>query len=305
MRVRSGLVGQRQQIHHQHGMLGVVVRHAHRLIDDRQLARTLLLRHRDPALDVAQRVEILVQLHLVARPDEAHEPLQLIADRIEDAPVAPHPGAARLGIRAAGGAEELLEHGARVVLDRERRGRRAPGDRVRVGAARTAVAVAHHRVRLDAELERGNLRLLRQLPRRHLVHRHRVEHVGAVRDLERHAGQERSRGARVVSAALDEVGRLVVEAADQQHPVPVLVERLQGRRELSGLERLLLLGEPVRHRHAVRDVENPEPADGRRGGPADRGQRRHHAVQQGQRNRGAESAQHRTARQRLLGDEHP
>ena len=61
-------------------------------------------------------------------------------------------------------------------------------------------------------------------PRRDLIHRHRREDVGAGGDLERHAGQERAGRARVIAAALDQVGRFVGEAAAQQHPV---LERLR------------------------------------------------------------------------------
>ena len=80
-----GLVGQREQVHHQLGVLGVVGRHADRLLDHRQLARVLLLGHLDAALDVAHRLEILVDLRLVLRPEGAAQPPDLVADEIEDA----------------------------------------------------------------------------------------------------------------------------------------------------------------------------------------------------------------------------
>ena len=179
-----------------------------------------------------QRVQVLVQLHLVARTDDPSQILQLRTHRVQNAAVAPQARPARFRVGAAAGAEQPLEHRARIVLDRQRGGRSPPRDGVRVGAARTAVAVAHHRVRLDAELQRGDLGLLRELPRRHLVHRHRRVDVGAVGDLERHPRQESTGGPRVVAAALHQVRRLVVEPAAQQHTVLHAVERLQRRRQV-------------------------------------------------------------------------
>ena len=58
------------------------------------------------------------------------------------------------------------------------------------------------------------------------------------------------------------------------------------------------------HRHAVRDVDEPEPP-GRRGRrPRQRRERRHHRIQQRQGHRRAQSPQHRPPRERLLRDDH-
>ena len=83
-----GLVGQRQQVHHQLGVLGVIGRHADRLLDHRQLARVLRFGHLDAALDVAHRLEVLVDLRLVLRAEGAPQPPDLVADEIEDAAIA-------------------------------------------------------------------------------------------------------------------------------------------------------------------------------------------------------------------------
>ena len=143
-------------------------------------------------------------------------------------PIQPRPG-----VGAPGRPEQPLEDGARIVLDRQRRRRRAPRDRVRIGAARAAVAGAEHRVRFDPELERRQLRLLRELRRGDLIHRHRREHVGPRGDLERHAGQERAGGSRVIAAALHQVRGFVGQPAAEQHPVAVLRERRQRRRQVA------------------------------------------------------------------------
>ena len=149
-----------------------------------------------------------VSLTLSCGPIDLAEARRFAGDEIEDAAVALDARLPRRRVGAAGRAEQPLEHRARIVLDRQRRRRRAPGDGVGVGAARPAVAGAEHRIRLDAELDRRQLRVLLQFTRGDLIHRDRRQHVGAGGDLERHAGQERARRSRVIAAALDEVGGL-------------------------------------------------------------------------------------------------
>ena len=224
--------------------------------------------------------------------------------RSSDAPVAPHPRQPRRRVSAAAGAEQPLEHRARVVLDRQRGGRRPPRDGVGIGigAARTAVAVPDHRVRLDAQLERRQLGFLLQLAGRDLVHRDRIGDVGPVRHLVGHAGQEGAGRPGVVAAALDEVGRFVVEAAADHHPLPERLERAQGRRQALQLP-LLMSRVPVGHRHPVRHVEHAEALDRRGGGPALRRQGRDHAVEQREGHGGAETAQDGAAGQMGAGDE--
>ena len=74
------------------------------------------------------------------------------------------------GSRAAAVAEQPFEHRARIVFHRQRRGRAAPRDRVGVGAAEADVA-RPGLPRFERELERGELRLLAELRRHHLVDR--------------------------------------------------------------------------------------------------------------------------------------
>ena len=253
-------------------------------------------------LDVAQGLEILIQLELVARTDDLFETFQLVAYEIENAAVALHPGKPHLGVGASARAEHPLEDRAWIVLDRQRCGGRPPGDRVGVGAACATVTVAEHRVRLDAELERGDLGLFRQLPRRDLVHGHRVRHIGAVGDLVGHTGQEGAGRPRVVSPALDQVGRLIIEPTADQHLVLERLQRPQGWWQLA--ERSFGRGIPIGHRHAVGHIKHTEACDRRRGGPALCGQCRHHAIEERQGQRGAETTQDGPARQVRLGDEH-
>ena len=200
-------------------MGGVVVRDAHGLVDQRQLPRALQLGGADAPLDVPHRIDVLGYLGPVARPQDPLQALQLGQNGVDDGPVAFEPGQPRGRIRAAAGTEQALEDGAGIPLDGQRRGRRPPRDGVRVGAARAPIAGAHHRIRLDAELQRRELRLPGELARGHLVHRHRRVHIGAGRQLERGRGQERARRSRVIAAPFHEVRRLVGQTAQEQHPV--------------------------------------------------------------------------------------
>ena len=177
-------------------------------------------------------------------------------------------------------AEQALEHRARVVLDRQRRRRRAPrrwcwcrrssrrrrrsrasrSTRCRARATPSCVSFASSWRRSDPSTPSRST-------------------SAPDGELERHAGQERAGRSRVVAAALDAVRRLVGEAAAQQHPILERGQRPQRRRQLA--ERPFGLREPVRHRHAVRHVEDAEPPHRRRRRLAMRGQRRHHAVEHG------------------------
>jgi hypothetical protein len=57
-----------QQVEHQLGVLGVLCRHAHRLLDGRQLTLPLGFGGLNAALDVANGIEVLVNLSAIARP---------------------------------------------------------------------------------------------------------------------------------------------------------------------------------------------------------------------------------------------
>ena len=115
-----------------------------RLLDDRQLRGALLLGLLDAPLDVAHRLQVLGQLRAVAaRPGRACSAATLVASpksRMLRSCLEPRQPRRRIGAVAA--AEQPLEHRARVVLHRQRRRRRAPGDRVGVRAAVAGVARA-------------------------------------------------------------------------------------------------------------------------------------------------------------------
>src|SRR5205823_12440748 len=77
-------------------------------------------------------------------------------------------------------AEQPLEDNPRVVLGRKRRGRRAPRQRIQVGAAVTVLALSAEEVEVDRELERWEYGLLSQLRCGDLIDRDTVPHVGAL-----------------------------------------------------------------------------------------------------------------------------
>ena len=252
--------------------------------------------------DVAHRVEVLGELEAVAGPEGAAEGVGLAGDEVEDAAVLPQAGEPRLDVGAVGGPEQPFEDGARVVLHRERGGRGAPRDGVDVGATVALVAGSEDLDRVDGELERRELGLLPERARRDLVHRGAGLDVGPLGLLDVHAGQPRRRGAGVVAdaLALARDGDLVGEAA--QH-VDVLAHRGEGLEDGGELERAgRARRRPRAHLDAVGDVDRAEAADrGGRGVPG-RGEGRHHAVEERQRERGAEAAEHGAAGQCLLRD---
>jgi hypothetical protein len=130
--------------------------------------RALLLRILDALLDVAHRFEVFVEFHPVASAQRSREPAHFLRHRVEDA--AGLADVRQPFSRGAAVAEQPLEHDPRVVFHRQRRGRRPPGDRVRVLAAVAPVAGAcAHIARFEGQLERGELRLLPELLRDHLI----------------------------------------------------------------------------------------------------------------------------------------
>ena len=118
----------------------------------------------DPALDVANGVEVLGEPAVVGRAE------RLAAD-------GPRPGRTessmlrslvhlREPLRGAVALpEQAAEHFPRIGLDRQRRRRRPPRQRVHVGAAVAVVAVAHEVDRLERQLQRGQRRVLRRISR--------------------------------------------------------------------------------------------------------------------------------------------
>ena len=196
-----GLVGQRQQVHHQLGVLAVVARHADRLIDDRQLPGALLLGHLDAPLGVADRLEVLVELHLVARTDG-------LPRRSMSSPTKSRTLLSRV-IRSSRAAWSVLPL---VPNSRSNTARGSFSIGSGVVGVRQAIVFVYAQlappsqepsIAFDSMPSSSDASWVSSEFRRgHLVHRHRREHVGARRDLEGDAGQEGAGRSRVIAAAL-------------------------------------------------------------------------------------------------------
>ena len=285
------------QVEHQLQVVLEARRRALRLANLRQLQLALFLGALDPALGVAHRLGVLVQLQLVGRAELALQPGELAGDGVEQALVLAQPRLARRPLRAAAVAEDRFEHRPRVPLHRQRLRRAAPGDRVRVDAAQVAGAGAGVVRPVHGHLERGDLRLPREVPGQQLVHRHVADDLRLVAPAARHPRQERAGGAGV------DVVPARPESRQHGHLIAERRERLQDRRQLEA--RPLGRRSPVRHRHAVRDIERLEPVRrlARRAGGRRRGCRRHR-VEQRQRQRRAEPPEDGPPRQSLVNERH-
>ena len=224
----------------------------------------------------------------------------LLADRVEHAPLLAQPRQPRLRIRAGAVAEQALEHDARVVLRRQRRVLALPADRVRVGAGEPGVAGACRLAGLDRQLERRQLRLLARLLREDLIHRDAGVEPGLARR-RRDVGQEPRAGFRV-RAARPSGRRNALQAAQHEHLLAKRRQRAQRRRELVG--RAFGQRQVVLHDHAVGHVHDAEPVDRSGGRLLQRRERGHHAVEQRQRQHRAHAAQDGAPRYRLLRDDH-
>ena len=264
-------------------------RDADRLLDNRYVAVALLLGLLNPTLDVPNGVEILRELQLVARAEPSIESVRLVGHEVEDAAVLSDAGQPRLQVRAVGGAEQALEDRARTVFHRQRRRRRAPGDRVHVGAAITLVARAQYLDRIDRQLERRQLRFLAKRLRHDLIHRGAGADVGALGFLHVHAGQPGGCRTCMVAHpfALPGDGDVVGEPGQHVYLLHHRGEWLQHRREL---ERGARRGRrPGAHFDPVRHVDRAEASHRIRRRVADCRERRHHAVEQRQRQGGTET----------------
>ena len=157
------------------------------------------------------------------------------------------------------------------------------------------------RGRVDGELERAHGRARAEHIRGELVSRRRELHLDAgLRSIVSvHTREPGGRRARMVARAVAEVvGLRVVETADDREVLAQRRERPQHGRKLE------LRARPGRLEglvdDAVTDVDEAEP---RCPGRAVGGERRHHRVEQRQRERGSGAAQEGSTRQRLLAQE--
>src|SRR6185295_19768898 len=100
-----------------------------------------------PPFDVADGLEILLELALVAAAQRHAQPRETAGDVVEHALLVFEPGHARAGVGAVAIAEQPLEDRPRIDFGRQRAGRSTPRHR-HVGARITGVAIAGERLRL-------------------------------------------------------------------------------------------------------------------------------------------------------------
>ena len=157
-------------------------------------------------------------------------------------------------------------------------------------------------VRLQRELERGELGLLAERPRRDLVHRDADLEVGALRLLGVDAGQKRRLAARVIAAALAREPSACGSTGRSGRSTRSRNGASGSRIGVSSKPAPSVAGvpgSPLPDVHAVRQVDDAEPAHRVGGGLASADNRRHHAVEQRQRQRRAQTAEKRAARKML------
>ena len=134
-------------------------------------------------------------------------------------------------LRSGAVAEQAVENHARIDLHGKRRGGRAPGDRVHVGATEADVAGADQAAEiLGRQFERRQRRLLADLLRRDLVDGDAGANVRAVGALGVNAVQENRGRARVVAAVIAGAcgrGHFVRQIADHHQ---LVLERLKRRK---------------------------------------------------------------------------
>ena len=188
----------------------------------------------DPPLDLPHVVQVVGQARLIGGRQLALQVVYRLGHPVQDAAVVAPPHLPRLG----GGpdAKELVEHRARIAGHRHRIGWRGPADRVGVDAGVVVRAAPRLVDVLDAELHRGDRRLLAELLRVDLIERRAREHVRALRLLGPGLREEHGRGPEVIRADLGRQERLGVAAvgvADDGQVVAIGLERLEaGRRQV-------------------------------------------------------------------------
>src|SRR5690606_19134170 len=109
---------ERDQIEHQLELLVERIELADRRFGQLDAGEIALLRALDAPLDLADRVEVLIEDHAVAGPEAALELARPLGDEIEQAAGLPRDGFALL--RRVAFAEKAREHFARIELHRQR-----------------------------------------------------------------------------------------------------------------------------------------------------------------------------------------
>ena len=234
-------------------------RHADGLIDEGHVLVDLFLRLLHTALDIADRLEILIDLRLVGRADAPSQGIGTFGHGVQDAAPLPDVGGPGVTARAVSGAEHPFEDDARIHLHRQRCRRVSPAERVEVGAAVTEVAGTGHFERFESQLQGSQLRLAPELRGGNLVHGDTGVDARTLGREGPGSGQPCGLTARM-DAAVVRVGLLAVETAHHDQAIP---ERRQRSQDRSRLQRALGFGRPELHVHPHSRIHDTESSDGR------------------------------------------
>ena len=222
---------------------------------------------------------------------------------VQNAALLIDPLQAFFGVRAV--AEQASEDHPRIDLHRQRRGWRAPRNRVHIGATEAYVARSHQPAEiLGRQFQRRQRRLLADLLRCDLIDGYAGVNVRAIGALGMNAVQENRGGSRMIAAVVSGAARRRHLMRQIGHHHQLVFERLKRRERPRHLEVRALGGRgPVGHHGAVRDETHPE-LDLRIG----RGLRQgslggHHRIEQRKRDRCSQTSQQRPAGKMFLGDE--
>ena len=281
------LEGDHHQVAHQLRVFFELIRDAVGALEQRHLdGGALLFRLLNPPLDIADAVEVFVQLALVARTQSGLEARHIAAYEIEDTAVFFHPlqTSGRVGGFAV--SEHPFKNGPRVDLHGIRHGGIAPRNRIRIRAAITAVASAGEIRFFKTNFERSELSFFAEFVRGDLVGRNVGMDIGALGFLRVNAGQPCGPRPRVVARAVAKRATAVLhQIAQNQHLLAKRFQRLHGRSKfVSGS---LLRGEPAFLDDPVRNIYEPK-AHGRLGrGKAGGCHSRYHGIEQRQSQRGS------------------
>ena len=141
-------------------MLGVRIRSPGRCTGQltRGPAAVLCLDPLEAALALTDVLQLAVYTGLVFRRQRCHEPANLAGDPVKDAGMRPPTPSPFLG--GTSSAKELGERRSWITDHGQWRGWRRPADRVRIDARVTTPTTPSLIDILDAELQRGNRRLL-------------------------------------------------------------------------------------------------------------------------------------------------
>jgi hypothetical protein len=201
-------------------------------------------------------------------------------------------------------AEQPLEHRAGIALHRQRPVRRPPAESARVGAAEAGVARTGECRRSEPDFQRRQLGLVSKVRRGNLVERGAGLEVSALGRLGVHAREPGAADPPVSSRGLSRQlrSRFVIESRDDDQLVAVRLQwsKNRGERETGvAADRC-----PLLHDRAVWHIDHAKPERRPSRGLLHGRERRHHPIEQRQREGRPEPTQNRTARQGPSDNDH-